>query len=292
MTRTPRQDRGAFTLIELLVVIAIIAVLIALLVPAVQKVRAAADRTRCLDNLHQIGIALHSANNDFGYMPRYSQSYPSVGSFGGVAPFDGTVHFWLLPYLEQFNLMQQWRGQSQSNVFNGANQIPTPEVYLCPSDPSISTTNVNGYAITSYSFNGQIFGDNCVPPKLTSTFMTDGTSNTAMCFERLGLCGSSSDEIRTWGNGAGSAGHAEVAYYDNTTPGRTWVNTNVTQVFQVSLISIPQCTFSSYQTGSPHEMMSILMGDGQTRSVSGGISLTTLRAIITHNASDTVGPDF
>src|SRR6266852_3773824 len=100
--------RLGFTLIELLVVIAIIAILIALLVPAVQKVRAAAARTQCLNHLKQIGIAFHSANDVFKYMPRYSeQGYPTVGSFSPPTPatFDGTVHFYLLPFLEQASLM-------------------------------------------------------------------------------------------------------------------------------------------------------------------------------------------
>src|SRR5712691_11201240 len=100
-----RERRPGFTLIELLVVIAIIAVLIALLVPAVQKVRAAAARTQCLNNLHQIGIACHGANDAYRYMPRFHvPGYPTVGAFSPGAPmtsFDGTVHFYLLPFLEQ-----------------------------------------------------------------------------------------------------------------------------------------------------------------------------------------------
>src|ERR1700710_2048116 len=89
--------RGGFTLIELLVVIAIIAVLIGLLLPAVQKVREAAARMKCANNLKQMALATHSCNDAFGYMPQQCKNWPR-----GSTTLIQTSLFWdILPYLEQ-----------------------------------------------------------------------------------------------------------------------------------------------------------------------------------------------
>jgi prepilin-type N-terminal cleavage/methylation domain-containing protein len=301
-----KSIRRAFTLIELLVVIAIIAILIALLVPAVQKVRAAAARTQCINNMKQIGLACHGANDAFKRMPRFHElGYPSVGAFSPTNPktFDGTVHFYLLPYLEQGTLMLKWNGKPATNAFNGPGQIPTPKVYICPADPSMTpdyTTNTGlpnlgtggGYAITSYSFNGQVFGDDCTPPRLGSTF-TDGTSNTMLACERYAICGQNGD-VRTWGNGAGVTENAEIAYYAKPVgpgepgPGLAWVNAKVTKIFQVRPVP---CVNSIHDSSTPHEAMVTLMGDGSVRSVNASISLANWRAILTPSGGESLGLD-
>ena len=313
--------RSAFTLIELLVVIAIIAILIALLVPAVQKVRAAAARTQCINHMKQIGLALHNCDGANKRMPRFSeQGFPTVGAFSPTNPttFDGTVHFFLLPYLEQGTLMREWDGKTGSNQWNGPNQKPTPSVLVCPSDITMTvdtTTKTSSranvrptgtdFAITSYSFNGQVFGDLCPPPRLSSTF-PDGTSNTAAVFERYAIQGTDG-EVRTWGNGAGYSANAEVVYLTcpNTAcndpgggstpdvpnvPGPAWVNTYVTSVFLVQPVP-KSITASRLLTSTPHEAMNILMADGTVRQVSGSIALNVFRACITPNGNESVPLD-
>jgi prepilin-type N-terminal cleavage/methylation domain-containing protein/prepilin-type processing-associated H-X9-DG protein len=138
ITSTARRSSG-FTLIELLVVIAIIAVLIALLVPAVQKVREAANRSSCQNNLRQIGIAMHNFEQSVGSFPPGLIAPASIG-----APFSaddlllggGTGFVLMLPFVEQQNLQQLWT-KTDAGWTHTANQgsARTPvRLFLCPSN--------------------------------------------------------------------------------------------------------------------------------------------------------------
>ena len=127
--------RRGFTLIELLVVIAIIAILIGLLLPAVQKVREAASRMSCQNNLKQIALAAHNYHDATGRFPTGARLPVDVGG----TPSGGTnVWVELLPYFEQDNLYKKWdSNDNRNNVAGGRNatQAQVIKILLCPSDP-------------------------------------------------------------------------------------------------------------------------------------------------------------
>src|SRR5262249_17076616 len=130
--RTAAPPRPGFTLIELLVVIAIIAILIGLLVPAVQQVRESASRTQCANNLKQLALACHSYHDAYKRFP-----VNSLYTYDPTAPnWSWLAH--LLPYVEQRNLYQQANvgGNPASNLNQRLPQIAwRVGLFLCPSDP-------------------------------------------------------------------------------------------------------------------------------------------------------------
>jgi prepilin-type N-terminal cleavage/methylation domain-containing protein len=206
-----RRWRG-FTLIELLVVIAIIAILIGLLLPAVQKVREAAARMTCGNNLKQIGIGLHNYHSSF-------DKFPPMSRCGATNPADcrdpfekGNLWIYLLPYIEQDNVYKlspapgpSPRSPSIDNAATAFNSLAskTIKTYLCPSDGSNSPapTWSNGWVVSNYVANHDAFHNpndggwmsNWHDPQtsyqgtLSGTYK-DGTTNTIGVAEAYARC--------------------------------------------------------------------------------------------------------
>lgn len=148
MQRTFPSQRKGFTLIELLVVIAIIAILISLLLPAVQKVRDAAAKTQCTNNLKQLGLALNTYHGDRKELP------PAVQVRGGHTPttthdFGPNWAVLILPYIEQGNLYNQRAADIRNYMLNSNNnwkRVGAVEVnsFKCPSDPGVDSGRFQG----------------------------------------------------------------------------------------------------------------------------------------------------
>jgi prepilin-type N-terminal cleavage/methylation domain-containing protein/prepilin-type processing-associated H-X9-DG protein len=175
--------RRGFTLVELLVVIAIIAVLIGLLLPAVQRVRTAAARIQCANNLHQIGLALHNYHGDNGaFPPGRIRSHVS----GNQLCF--SVHSQILPYVEQDNVFATINFAAGADT-GAQNSVPRQvmlKVFLCPSDnhfPIQGNDAVHDYVMNTGTVYGVVLTDGIFfeNSKIRFADITDGTSST-VCF--------------------------------------------------------------------------------------------------------------
>jgi prepilin-type N-terminal cleavage/methylation domain-containing protein len=207
---TCRRDRRGFTLVELLVVIAIIAVLIGLLLPAVQKVREAAMRAKCQNNLKQLGLACHAFHDGHNILP------PGLGSVNDsrvMSTSSASAYLlptppqryaswctWILPYIEQTPMFQTMR-QTNATVNGSINPtnygLPLP-LFNCPSDPRLDfiyeqgagggrpVTMYAGVAGTGLNSNPWPMNNGVIydRSKTKLTDIEDGTSNTLMLCER------------------------------------------------------------------------------------------------------------
>jgi prepilin-type N-terminal cleavage/methylation domain-containing protein/prepilin-type processing-associated H-X9-DG protein len=301
------RRRSGFTLIELLVVIAIIAILIGLLVPAVQKVRETASRLRCENNLHQIGLALHSYHDRMGsFPPGYFSQVASDNSDLGPGWSWGA---YLLDDIEQGNLQRRIRFDLQiSDPANAAVRVTPIPIYVCPSELRTGTFTVvdaNGNPICdvargSYTAMNGILGvsgdawDNNGAFLRNSRFrfadMTDGSSQTLFVGERATSMSSS-----TW-TGAVTNGVVPAVRYANVSD--QLANAELSSALILSHGSMDHLpnnplVFDADATSSFHiGGVNFLFGDGSVHIINNSISGATYEALLTRANGDVPGSDY
>jgi hypothetical protein len=290
-------------MIELLVVIAIIAILLALLLPAVQKVREAAARTQCVNNLKQIGLGCHNFELTFKRLPPLyggAVGKPAKGASLKFPAVWGSTQVFLLPYIEQDNLFKQMATGMPANYdpkTNGAQNTVVPS-YVCPVDPSMKDGIVSGGVLggSSYAANAQVFapladetikgGQMNSPDKanycdrgLPLSRLADGTSNIILFTHAYAQCGPGATGS-AWGytEGINAPPATKQSYHPWSRAsliGQTFRSTLKAPPFQ-NLPNPFNTKCSPTDPATPHtNAMIVVLGDASVRSVVPSISPDT-----------------
>jgi len=261
-----KRWRG-FTLIELLVVIAIIAILIGLLLPAVQKVRQAASRMSSLNNLKQLGIAFHSHNDSVGWLPfnGINENYPNLND---KTNFPGAWGFQVMPFIEQDGWYKaQVAAVGSPGPAPAADRLTPIKMFICPgrARPGVAIGGRTLGPMTDYAINTEVNGHTCcygTNRKRQIQSIPDGSSNTILVghkYVRLDMYtydqGDNWDEVVTIGNG-GAARSGYTLRPDGTAGPDNW-------------------------WGGPFPGAALfLLGDGAARGISYQVNGTTFQYLI------------
>lgn len=302
---TYRTRRPAFTLIELLVVIAIIAILIALLVPAVQKVREAAARLQCQNNLKQIGIAIQAHHDAKKQLPLGMEVDPAKHCAGSDCR-GNSMWLILLPYLDQTVIEQQYNydlGWNSANYTNlGSRSLA---VYQCPANNIWSMFPerrdffgvAGGRNRVQHGWRGDVFRDGTfninLPLKIANMF--DGSSNTIAVGEAVhpmlwglgpGYGVATVGGPTGWLSGSSCMKTPTLCAVNDASYGRDMRNTRFPLNATVALVADSEndIPFSSKHPGG----VNFVFGDGHVAFLSQTIALTTLGSLATHSGNDPI----
>lgn len=306
--------RPAFTLIELLVVIAIIAILVGLLLPAVQKVRESAARLRCQNNLKQVALGLHGYSDAIGSLPRAGEHNNSL-----------SWHVFVLPYLEQNGLFQQFNlntaaNLSAANLALALNRIP---IYLCPSsrvdkmklsaphNPNAVEILATGEVTFTTHYYG-VFGPKGLNPATNADYQIESAGDLGNHggFSQQGLFmrdppGPEKNEkghsLANCQDGTSNTLLLGELSWDNNLTGtryRSWIRgcdnapvcSTARNIF--SGINSPSiANFNDIAMGSMHQPAgsNFAFGDGSIRFIQQNISLNTYRSLASRNGGESIG---
>jgi prepilin-type N-terminal cleavage/methylation domain-containing protein len=298
--------RGGFTLIELLVVIAIIAILIGLLLPAVQKVREAAARTQSTNNLKQMGLAIHNYHDAMQYLP---PAWVDWDSDYNPTWYNraGSTHYEILPFIEQNALAQMGPPYYFWNVYTNHGI----KVFTNPSDPTAASNglfNDSGwadYGVTGYAANFQSLGyflNDSTNRIMRIASVTDGLSNTIFMAEKTTVC-----QNPNYNDGEGDPNYYTIWAYGRT----SWADWNPVFAFGVpgtrymGIIGpaskfqvMPRYSGSNgtcdprYAAAPRSAGILLVLGDGSVRLLNSAVSASTWWDACTPDQGEVLGADW